>query len=318
MTARRILRSILIAACALFAHGCATVPPTAPTAPIELSDFCAAEKCTYSYVPFTEEIKLESKRAKVTLKVGFSVADVNGNVHRLSGPVTYSDGKVWVPADFADVYVAAKPRVRPYASLGTRRGSFIKTIVIDAGHGGKDPGTMSNSGVKEKHINLATARALRDILVSAGYRVYLTRDRDVFIPLEGRTEFTKRKDADLFISIHVNANNSKSLRGLEVYYTKTAQSGRQRYRKATLYLSSMIMKASERVGIDTRKAVGAGYYVLRNNVCPAVLVEIGYLSNRYDERLLTSVAYQKQVAAAVAMAVKQTDVYMTRNIKRRQ
>jgi N-acetylmuramoyl-L-alanine amidase len=269
-------------------------------------------------VPFTEEIKVESRRAAVTLKVGFSVANVNGSIRRLSGPVTYSDGKVWVPADFADVYIAAKTQQRPRSSIGMHKGTFIKTIVIDAGHGGKDPGTMSKRGTKEKHINLSTARILRDMLVAAGYRVYMTRDRDVFLPLEGRTEYTKRKDADLFISLHANANNSSSLRGLEVYYLKSSQAAKQRHRQATMYLSSMIMKASERTGIDTRKAVGAGYYVLRNNVCPSVLVEIGYLSNRYDEKLLTSIAYQKQVAAAVTMAVKQTDAYMSRGTRRRR
>ena len=157
MTARHYFRSAGVALVALFVHGCATVPPTVSTAPIELSDFCATERCTFAYVPFTEEIKVESRRAAVTLKVGFSVANVNGSIRRLSGPVTYSDGKVWVPADFADVYIAAKTQQRPRSSIGMHKGTFIKTIVIDAGHGGKDPGTMSKRGTKEKHINLSTA-----------------------------------------------------------------------------------------------------------------------------------------------------------------
>jgi N-acetylmuramoyl-L-alanine amidase len=299
------------------AHGCATIPPTVSREPIELGDFCAAQKCTYAYVPFTEEIKVESRRATVILKVGFSVASVGGSVRRLSGPVTYSDGKIFVPSDFADVYAAVRTSVSLRPLIGARRGAFIKTIVIDAGHGGKDPGTMSARGIKEKNINLATARALRDMLVSSGYRVYMTRDRDVFIPLEGRVQYAKMKQADLFVSVHTNANRSSSLRGLEVYYVKSSQASGQRYRQATMYLSSMVLKASDRLGIATRKAAGAGYFVLRNNVCPSVLVEIGYLSNRSDERLLTTIAYQKQVAAAVAMAVKQTDVYMTRAVRRR-
>lgn len=317
MTLWRCLRLLCVGLSALSAYGCATIPPAASRAPIELGDYCTAQKCTFSYVPFTEEIKVESRRVTVVLKVGFSVASVNGSVRRLSGPVTYSDGKVWVPADFADLYTTVRSPISSRPMIGTRRGSFIKTVVIDAGHGGKDPGTMSSRGIKEKSLNLATARALRDMLIGAGYRVYMTRDRDVFIPLEGRVQYAKMKNADLFVSVHTNANNSSALHGLEVYYVKSSQASGQKYRQATMYLSSMVMKAADRLGINTRKAAGAGYFVLRNNSCPSVLVEIGYLSNRSDERKLTTVAYQKQVAAAIAMAVKQTDVYMTRVARRR-
>jgi len=316
MTPRKSIRLLFVCACALLAHGCATVPPTVSHVPVDLADFCAAEKCTYSYVPFTEEIKVKSRRATVTLKAGFSVADVNGTIRRLSGPVTYADGKIFVPGDFLEAY--SDLRIVSIAQpIGMRKGTSIKTIVVDAGHGGKDPGTMSPRGVKEKDINLATARALRDMLIGAGYRVYMTRDRDVFIPLEGRTQYTKMKEADLFVSVHVNANRSSALQGVEVYYARSGAAPRQSCRSATLYMSSMVLKAAARMGINTRKVSGAGYYVLRNNICPAVLVEIGYLSNRYDERLLTTIAYQKQIAAAIMMAVKQTDVYMTRNMRRR-
>ncbi len=95
----------------------------------------------------------------------------------------------------------------------------IKTIVIDAGHGGKDPGAIGRNKVAEKLITLKVALKLRDMIMQQlGRRVLMTRDRDVFIELEDRTKFANSHDADLFVSIHVNSHPQRSTRGLEVYH----------------------------------------------------------------------------------------------------
>ena len=95
----------------------------------------------------------------------------------------------------------------------------IKTIVLDAGHGGKDPGAIGRGGTAEKHITLKVSLLLRDLITKRlGTQVIMTRDRDVFVELEDRAKFANRQDADLFVSIHVNSHPQRGTKGLEVYH----------------------------------------------------------------------------------------------------
>ena len=100
-------------------------------------------------------------------------------------------------------------------------GLKVRTVMIDAGHGGKDPGAIAN-GVREKDVNLRMARIMGNMLQAQGFKVLYTRTTDKFIPLEERTALANTKGADLFISIHCNAYKNPRIHGLEVYYLNLA------------------------------------------------------------------------------------------------
>ena len=140
----------------------------------------------------------------------------------LSSPLRRQNSTIYVPEDFESKVLA------PFGvSLGAlpqiESSSRVHTIVIDAGHGGKDHGTTFSSGMNEKEMVLDIAKRLRGLLDGAGIKVVMTRDTDEFIPLPQRTEIAARCGADLFISIHVNSNQDRHINGLLVYYIGTIE-----------------------------------------------------------------------------------------------
>jgi len=215
-------------------------------------------------------------------------------------------------------------------------GLRVKTIMLDAGHGGKDPGAISH-GIKEKDINLKMVKILGRLLKGRGFRVLYTRTRDVFIPLEERTALANSKKADLFISIHCNANRDYRLRGLEVYYLNVTRSkdalrvaARENAVSARsisdlqliltqLMLNSKISESRQLanlVRLNCRYRAkrfyrlfkdhgvrAAPFYVLMGAKMPAVLVELGYLTNPYDRKKLTSTSYLKRLALGMVDAL---------------
>lgn len=218
-----------------------------------------------------------------------------------------------------------------------------KVIVIDPGHGGVDPGAMSRSGVWEKHIVLSFARDLRRGLIASGkFDVRLTRDRDVFIRLRDRIAIARRAGADLFISVHADSIGNSRVRGTSVYTLserasdKEADTLAQKENKADLIAGVDLNEQSDDVvnilidlaqretmnesAVFARKLVDelgktrkmlrnthrfAGFAVLKAPDIPSVLVELGYLSNRRDEKLLRDPRQRRRMAAAMARAVKQ-------------
>ncbi|MEO1938965.1 MAG: N-acetylmuramoyl-L-alanine amidase, partial [Sulfurimonas sp.] len=125
--------------------------------------------------------------------------------------------------------VLKKRAQRVQAKKAPTRLDRNKVIVIDAGHGGKDPGAIGYRGLKEKDVVLKIAQELRNILRARGYKVYMTRDRDIFIKLRHRTKYANRKKADLFISIHANAvgrKDAKKVQGVECYFLSKSRSAR--------------------------------------------------------------------------------------------
>tara|TARA_R110002126_G_scaffold7828_66_gene38033 strand:+ start:1293 stop:2495 length:1203 start_codon:yes stop_codon:yes gene_type:complete len=216
-----------------------------------------------------------------------------------------------------------------------------KLIVIDPGHGGVDPGAMSRSGVWEKHIVLAFARDLRRSLLASGkFNVRLTRDRDVFIRLRDRIGIARRAGADLFISVHADSIGNSKVRGTSVYTLserasdKEADTLARKENKSDLIAGVDLNEQSDEVvnilidlaqretmnesAVFARKMVDelaktrkmlrnthrfAGFAVLKAPDIPSVLVELGYLSNRSDEKLLRDPRQRKRMAAAMATAV---------------
>lgn len=217
-------------------------------------------------------------------------------------------------------------------TLASVFGLKINTIVIDPGHGGKDPGA-SYYGLKEKDLVLDISKQLYE-MIRANYKdmnVYLTRNKDVFIPLEARTAFANRKKADMFISVHVNAAPNKRARGVETYVlnvtndkkalevaalenqtTQKSMSDLQGILKdimlnskleESLQLASFVQKAmhknlykSSRYDLGVKQAP---FYVLVGAKMPSILVEAGFISNRDEANMLKTSKYRKEIAEGV-------------------
>ena len=210
----------------------------------------------------------------------------------------------------------------------------VRRIVLDPGHGGKDPGARGRGGVKEKDVVLRVARLLRDRLRQAGFEVIMTRKRDEYLSLEERTALANRHKGDLFVSIHANASPNRRTTGVETYLLDTRYD-RQTARVAARENGTTIDQLSElqrilaslRLGYHERYAARLarethkslleslrGSYRKTNDLgvkhgpflvlfmadMPAILVEVGFVSNRGEAQRLSSSAFAK--AAAVGLA----------------
>ena len=168
-------------------------------------------------------------------------------------------------------------------------------VVIDPGHGGKDPGAIGIGGIQEKRVVMNISKEVERILESQGIQVKMTRGSDYFVSLQGRTNMANRINADLFVSIHANsAGRSKPhVNGYETYYF---QSGRS--------LAAVIHRnVLRRVNVRDRKVRKARFYVLRKSAMPAVLIETGFLTGREDVAKLSNSWFQKQMAKAIASGI---------------
>jgi N-acetylmuramoyl-L-alanine amidase len=213
----------------------------------------------------------------------------------------------------------------------------VRTIVIDPGHGGEESGTRGPAGTLEKDLTLAVARRLRTMVESRlGLRVFLTRDDDRLIPLDDRSAYANSQRADAFISIHANASLRPSVKGAEVHYLSAPQSDVERQGEGPVIalptlgggarvidvvpweraqfrhlarssaLAGIVEQALRtRVAMSSRPVQQGPYRVLVGASMPAVLVEVGYLSNPEEEKTLASAATQEQLAQALFDAIVQ-------------
>jgi N-acetylmuramoyl-L-alanine amidase len=170
------------------------------------------------------------------------------------------------------------------------------TVMIDPGHGGKDPGAISVNGYREKHVNLGVSKALYSLLRQQGYTVRMTRERDVFLELDDRVKLANRWNPQLFVSIHADSICNRYIRGFTIYIAEGAS--RESQRAANLIEQSLI-----NAGIQSRGIRRANYRVLKYTRSPAVLVELGYLTNQSEAALLASPTYQLKLAHALAAAI---------------
>ncbi len=224
-------------------------------------------------------------------------------------------------------------------SLAQQLGLGVGTIVIDAGHGGKDSGAISPTGGQEKKVVLDIARRLKKILEQRlGCRVIMTRRDDHFIPLEERTVIANTKKADLFVSIHANASRNRRAHGVETYFlnlstdreamelaamensTSTKNIGQLQSILHDLMQNSKIKESSRLAACVQRSLVGklkscygnvknlgvkqAPFYVLIGAQMPSILVETSFISNKMESKRLASPAYRQKVAEGVADGIQ--------------
>lgn len=243
--------------------------------------------------------------------------------------------------------VAKSATTRPKTEIKTSKYSSNNKhiIVIDPGHGGKDPGCIGRGGTKEKTVVLSVAKKLKKSLDAAGYKTFLTRSSDSFLKLADRAEFAEKKKADLFISLHANANPSRNVKGFSVYTLsekasdeeaqklaesenaadKIDVSGFEQFSKdIRVALSSLqqhaVAELSEeyanscarslnRASIEQQKGPAvrhAPFAVLRSTV-PGALIELGHLSNKTEENLLKSDSHQNKLVAAIVKSINSYD-----------
>ena len=189
---------------------------------------------------------------------------------------------------------AERPRQRPAGPQRPR--AQLGCVVLDPGHGGRDTGAISVLGHREKDIVLRVARAAADELERKGVHVELTRGDDRFIELEDRPAVAQRCRADLFVSIHADWARNGSASGSTMYVSRSAGAGDLR---AAQVLCRQIGQATS----DSRGVRRADYRVLVHAKCPAVLVELGYLSHRAEAARLADAAHQERLAEALADAI---------------
>ena len=221
-----------------------------------------------------------------------------------------------------------------------------KVIVIDAGHGGKDPGSLG-ANVHEKEVTLAAAKALQTRLERTGrYQVVLTRETDTFVPLEARVQIARRADADLFISLHADSGPDASTRGASVYtlsdkgtdrvglvlekddwLMKANMPGRDRAvsqilldlsqratkNRSAAFAQLLLANVGQETTLLRRSHRDAGFIVLLAPDVPAVLLEMGFITNPDDEAFLTTKSSRKRMVDAVADSI---EAYFTPQLRK--
>ncbi|OMC73467.1 N-acetylmuramoyl-L-alanine amidase [Paenibacillus odorifer] len=172
-----------------------------------------------------------------------------------------------------------------------------KLVVLDAGHGAKDSGAVGVTGKYEKNFNLAIVLKTAALLKKeSNIDVVLTRSDDTFLELKDRAAMANNLKADLFISVHANSSASSAASGTETYYQ----------REASKALAKVMHKyLVEATGLSDRGVRYGNFHVIRETKMPAVLLEVGYLSNKKDETLLFTEALQNKVAASIVSGIKE-------------
>jgi N-acetylmuramoyl-L-alanine amidase len=170
-------------------------------------------------------------------------------------------------------------------------------VLIDPGHGGKDPGAIGLGGLREKDVILPLSKRLAEVLQQNGVQVVMTRNSDYFVSLQGRVDMAERARASVFVSIHANAvgPGRSDVSGLETYY----------YDSGLGLARAVHNNILQNVNVKDRGVRRARFYVLRKSSMPSILVETGYLTGREDVVKLRSTAYQNQMAEAIARGILQ-------------
>ncbi|AXR67953.1 N-acetylmuramoyl-L-alanine amidase family protein [Leptospira mayottensis] len=306
-----------------------------------------------SFNPATFVGAIQHPSGEVRFRVGSSFYTFNQTIEKISVPVLYKEKDFLIPPEIVeaifvqlmsdDVRYEYKENVLELEILPSTEKLEIKTILIDAGHGGKDPGTASNNGTNEKLVALQVAKILQKFFekVYPTTNVVLTRSDDTFIELERRSEIAnrelKKSGSALFISLHCNSSINVDVNGFEIYYlsqTPSTESARE-----TALLENRIFKAK---GTTTIKKIQAGmmssliqrrsrilarslesemkkklqpqilsrgvkkadFSVLRGSLMPAVLVEMGYLSHEKESKLLQSKSLQVKIAKSIVEGIR--------------
>jgi N-acetylmuramoyl-L-alanine amidase len=276
-----------------------------------------ASKLNLTVTQPAKKIVLQNQQAIVEISTEGREARINGQLVWLHAPPSRSWGR-WCLTE-TDAQKILLPLLSPATYL---KGYGTAVVVLDPGHGGSDPGATSPRGLVEPRIALDLAKRVRAKLVAEGFRVYLTRDVDRFIELENRPRIATARQADLFISIHLNAASNRESRGIETYvltsasYPSTSGANGENNPKNNIshpanardvqnnifgYCLQKNMCAAAKA--EDRGLRHARFLVIRDAPCAAALVECGFLTNANDERKLMTDEYRDVLATGIAKGI---------------
>jgi N-acetylmuramoyl-L-alanine amidase len=195
----------------------------------------------------------------------------------------------WMSPRFVICYLSF---VILFAGCATR--PTFRTVVVDPGHGGHDPGASQRGVLPEKIWTLDLAYRLKSRLEQAGFSVVMTRTTDVFIPLENRVLMSNSQPNVIFVSLHFNSIPKREIQGMETYYDTN------RSAKLAAKVQQSILQLP---GVSDRRVKTAPYYVIRYNSNPAILVEGGFLSNPVESRRIASPSYRDALAEQIYQGI---------------
>ena len=334
-----------------YLSGCASVPRQKhagyPTfnlngaAYLSLAPFCESNRIDLQYDTFARTVTLNKNSHRIDLRANDNLVLVDGKPEYLAHVVDTYQGTLAVPLEFKEKFLDRLFGQTQQVSQPTCSLSKLRKIVIDAGHGGNDPGAIGRTGLREKDVNLDIAKRLAKLLSASGVEVVMTRSVDRFIPLSDRVDIANNSGADVFVSIHSNANRTRSMNGFEVYYVaptvndstrayNAARNARLGFDDSNFASHSLDLKAilwdmiytgsraeSIQLSHDICRTTnndleckilgvkGARYYVLKGVRMPAVLIEVGFVSNLQEERMLKNSFYRGKIAESIVRGVEE-------------
>jgi len=342
--------------------GCATVPKS-ETCPVSsgLKDSIVSID-GMSYVPLlvvsdrfnfkwswdtvSRKLGMQNNNIYARFMEGSRFVLINDEIEDMHAPAILYQGALMAPVSFVQsriLYLQLKesettiPKRARISPAGTY---LLGKVIIDPGHGGKDPGALGRCGLREKDVTLDVSKRLKEILEVEGFQACLTRSDDRFIPLAKRSQIANNYEADFFVSIHVNSAKVKNAKGFEVYYLAEAgdeaakelaqeENACLKFEQASFDLKSssdlegilwdlvstenraesiqlannISREAKKNLWVYQRGVKSAKFYVLKGARMPAILVEIGFISNRDEEQKLNDPNYRDFVAMAIAKGI---------------
>lgn len=285
---------------------------------VDARDFAERYGLSPGWIERDKKLRLRSQWTTIDLTVHRDEAWLNGLRLVLSEPVVAHQGSLYFSAGDAEFVLGAilSPRSSGPAPA-------VRTIVIDAGHGGDDPGKQNHAlKLDEKKFTLDVARRLERLLRRDGFQVVMTRKADREVSLDQRVAIAEKAQADLFVSIHFNAFADAAVEGAETFvmtpHRQPSSPARENdgSMETTAYPANRFDRVNSILGyhvhrhiVDRLKPTDRGlkhfrYHVLRNIPCPGVLVEAAFISNSTEARRIATSAYRQQLAEAIASGIK--------------
>jgi N-acetylmuramoyl-L-alanine amidase len=282
---------------------------------VPVADWAGAKGYGLHWLKRDETLELTKGTGRIILTFDSREAQINGVQVWLCCPILRHNGAACLAS--LDTQATLEPLLVPPKN---RPGLVVRTVCLDAGHGGKDSGNRVGSN-QEKIYTLLLAEELRAQLRRVGLKVTMTRGRDEFIELPNRPAVARRQGADLFVSLHFNSADTSrdSVRGAEVYCLTPASADStnaggeagengwfpgNRWNARNLCLAYEVQKSlTKRLQVEDRGVRRARFWVLRDALMPAVLVEAGFMSHPEEGKKIFTGAYRREMARAIAQGL---------------
>ena len=282
---------------------------------VSIEDWARVNNFQLRWLARNKELQATNGSARIVFEVNSHKISLNGVNVWLSVPVAAKDGNCFVAP--VDLNSAIHPVLYPKKD---RAGSAIRTVCLDPGHGGKDPGKQQGAH-QEKKYTLLLAEDVSRLLTKAGFNAKLTRTGDTFVDPAVRPDIARRARADLFVSLHYNASQgaSDNVRGVEVYcmtpsHTSStnargegantgAYPGNRQDAKNMLLAYQLQRSLVHTVGLEDRGVHRARFAVLRTAEMPAVLIEGGFLTHPAEAKKIYDPGYRRQMAQAIVNGI---------------